>query len=156
MTTEAINPLAPHHLPWFIVAPGETDYLFTVTGIFLLVMIVIVGNLYFQLHSLPERRAHHHTSAVQMEIVAVLALLALFTHNHVLWIAALLLAFVQIPDFSTPIYSMAESLDRLAKGTSGQPPALEPESGQKPMETRGDCRGDLRGDFEPVRRAVPS
>ena len=128
MTTEAINPLAPHHLPWFIVAPGETDYLFTVTGIFLLVMIVIIGNLYFQLHSLPERRAHHHTSPVQMEIVAVLALLALFTHNHVFWIAALLLAFVQIPDLSTPIYSMAELLDRLAKGDLPKTLVLEPDS----------------------------
>ncbi len=45
-----------------------------------------------------------------MEIVAVLALLALFTHEHLFWIAALVLAFVRFPDLSIPIASMAESL----------------------------------------------
>jgi hypothetical protein len=33
--TETPNPLAPHHLPWFITAPGETDVL--------LVAVVLVG-----------------------------------------------------------------------------------------------------------------
>ena len=46
--------------------------------------------------------------------MAVLGLLALFTHNHIFWIAALLLAMVQFPDFSTPIYSIADSLSRMA------------------------------------------
>ena len=44
----------------------------------------------------------------------MLALLALFTHNHLFWIAALLLALVQFPDFSSPLASMARSLEKLA------------------------------------------
>ena len=51
---------------------------------------------------------------VQMEIVAVLALISLFTHNHLFWIAGLLLALIAIPDFSTPMNSIAESLEKLA------------------------------------------
>lgn len=111
---QAINPLAAnHHLPWFITAPGQSDALLIAMGIFLIVVIIAIGNLYFQLHALPEKWAHH-TSPVQIQIVAVLAILALFTHNHIFWIAALLLALVQFPDFSTPIYSMADSLARLS------------------------------------------
>jgi hypothetical protein len=111
---QAINPLAAdHHLPWFITAPGQSDTLLIAMGIFLIVVIIAIGNIYFQLHALPEKWAHH-TSPVQIQIVAVLAILALFTHNHIFWIAALLLALVQFPDFSTPIYSMADSLSRLA------------------------------------------
>jgi hypothetical protein len=46
--------------------------------------------------------------------VAVLCLLALFTHNHLFWIIALLLAFVRIPDFETPLYTIADSLKRMS------------------------------------------
>ncbi|MDK4736034.1 hypothetical protein [Rhizobium sp. CNPSo 3490] len=102
------------HVPGFITAPGQTDYLFVGVIIFLIVMILVVGNLYFQLHAVPERIAHH-TNKVQMEIVAVLALISLFTHNHLYWILGLLLAFIRFPDFSTPLYSIARSLARLAR-----------------------------------------
>ena len=50
----AINPAAPHHLPAFFTAPGETDILFNVMGIFLVVMVLMVIVFYFKLHSLPE------------------------------------------------------------------------------------------------------
>ena len=56
-----------------------------------------------------------------MEIVAVLALISLFTHNHIFWIAGLLLAFIDLPDFTTPMSSMARSLEKL----SGRDPAAE-------------------------------
>jgi len=108
-----IHPAAIDHLPAFITEPGQTDYLFVAVVIFLIVAILIIGNLYFQLHAVPERLAHR-TSKVQMEVVAVLALISLFTHNHLFWIAGLLLAFIQIPDFSTPLYSIAESLGKLS------------------------------------------
>lgn len=111
--TDVVHPLAPHHLPWFIAAPGATDGLLVGMGIFLIVVVIAIGNLYFQLHALPERWAHKR-SPIQIQIVAILALLALFTHNHIFWIAALLLALVQFPDFATPMYSMAESLKGLA------------------------------------------
>jgi hypothetical protein len=56
----------------------------------------------------------HRANMVQMEIVAVLALISLFTHNHIFWIIGLLLAFIRIPDFSTPMVSIAESLEKLS------------------------------------------
>ncbi|MFS8147896.1 hypothetical protein ATY78_25275 [Rhizobium sp. R635] len=113
-----------NHVPGFITGPGQTDYLFVGVIVFLLVMILVIGNLYFQLHAVPERIAHH-TNKVQMEIVAVLALISLFTHNHLYWILGLLLAFIRFPDFSTPLYSIARSLARLA----GRDPAeLEEEA----------------------------
>jgi len=46
--------------------------------------------------------------------VAVLGLLALFTHIHLFWIAALLLAMIDLPDFGTPLRSIAESAERIA------------------------------------------
>ncbi|MGR8928202.1 hypothetical protein ACU8MG_29225 (plasmid) [Rhizobium leguminosarum] len=120
---QSVHPAAIEHLPIFITSPGHTDYLFVVVVVFLLVAVLAVGNLYFQLHALPERRAHR-TNKVQMEIVAVLALISLFTHNHLFWIAGLLLAFIQIPDFSTPLYSIAQSLGKLSgrqAETTGDP-----------------------------------
>jgi hypothetical protein len=54
-----------------------------------------------------------------LQLVAVLALIALFTHNHLFWIAALLLALIEFPDFSTPIRSMASSLRKIA-GLAGK------------------------------------
>lgn len=133
--TDPVNSLAPHDLPWFITAPGDTDGLLVAMGFFLVAAVVAIGNIYFQLHALPERWAHKR-SPIQIQIVAILALLALFTHNHIFWIAALLLALVQFPDFATPMYSMAESLKGLAgrrRGTEANaiespaaPPDLSP------------------------------
>jgi hypothetical protein len=108
-----LNPAAPHHLPPFIAAPGGSDWLMTVMAVFLILAVVSVGLIYLRLHALPEHMAHR-TNKVQLQIVAVLALLALFTHNHIFWIAALLLALVDLPDFSTPMNSIALSLERLS------------------------------------------
>ena len=133
--TQSVHPAAIDHVPGFIVQPGQADYLFVGVAIFLLVIILIIGNLYFQLHAVPERMAHR-TSKVQMEIVAVLALISLFTHNHLFWIAGLLLAFVQIPDFSTPLYSIAQSLGKLSgrdRKTTGDP-ALVPDEAPNLIE----------------------
>lgn len=111
---EQIHPAAVKHLPGFITAPGQTDYLFVVTVVLLIGAVLLVGNLYLRLHALPEQLAHR-SKKVQLEIVAVLALIALFTHQHLFWIAALLLALIPLPDFSTPIASMARSLEKLAR-----------------------------------------
>jgi hypothetical protein len=108
-----INPAASHHLPFFITAPGETDVLFNVMTIVVLLAIVLIGVFYFRIHALPEHMASRMTK-IQYELVAVLALISLFTHNHAFWIAGLLLAFVPIPDFSTPLSGMAKSLNRIA------------------------------------------
>jgi len=123
--SESLHPAAPHHLPGFIIAPGDTDYLMIGVGIFLILAVVGVGNLYLHLHSLPERMAHK-SKKLQFEIVAVLCLLSLFTHNHLYWVIGLFLALVDLPDFVTPLSRIAGSVDKLA----GVPP--EPEESDVP------------------------
>jgi hypothetical protein len=118
--SDQLHPLAPHHLPGFITAPGETDVLLVGMGIFLIVAVLAVGNFYLKLHTLPERMAHK-SQKLQFEIVAVLGLLALFTHVHLFWIAGLFLAMIDLPDFSTPLRSIASSVERIAGAT---PPNL--------------------------------
>ena len=105
--------MAPHHLPFFITAPGQTDVLLVGTGIFLVAVIFWVGTLYWRLHSLPERLAHK-SQKLQFEIVAVLGLLSLFTHNHLFWIAGLMLALIEFPDFGTPLNRIAGSVEKIA------------------------------------------
>src|SRR3954469_11198435 len=115
--SDALHPAAPHHLPAFMTAPGETDWLMVGTGIFLIIIVLMVGNLFLRLHTLPERLAHK-SQKLQFEIVAVLGLLALFTHIHAFWVAGLLLALVDLPDFGTPLRRIARSTEKLA----GLPP----------------------------------
>ena len=81
--------------------------------VFLIVVVFAVGLIYLRLHALPEHLAHG-ASKTQLQLVSVLALLALFTHNHIFWIAGLLLALVELPDFSTPMSSIALSLEKLS------------------------------------------
>jgi hypothetical protein len=119
--SESIHPAAPHHLPGFITAPGESDVLMIGVGIFLVVAILAVGNFYLHLHTLPERMAHK-SQKLQFEVVAVLGLLALFTHVHLFWIAGLLLAMIDLPDFSTPLRRIAGSVEKMA----GVPPEQDP------------------------------
>jgi hypothetical protein len=114
-----VHPAAPHHLPGFVTAPGETDVLMVVMAIFLIVAVLAVGNLFLRLHTLPERMAHG-SQKLQFEIVAVLGLLALFTHQHIFWVAGLLLALVDIPDFGTPLRRIAGSVESLAKIPPGE------------------------------------
>lgn len=116
--TNALHSQAPRHLPGFIVAPGETDVLMVVTGLILLAAVLGIGLLFLRLHTLPERLAHK-SQKLQMEIVAVLGLLALFTHMHVFWVAGLLLALIDIPDFSGQFGRMAHALERIA-GNAGR------------------------------------
>lgn len=112
-----LHPATPHHLPGFITAPGDTDILMIAVGIILIAAVVAVGNVYLRLHSLPERMAHK-SQKLQFEIVAILGLLSLFTHNHLFWVAGLLLAMVDLPDFSTPLRRIAGSVEKVA----GLPP----------------------------------
>ena len=135
------NAALTSHLPGFATAPGQTDVLTVVVILFLLVMILVVGNFYLRLHALPERMAHR-ANRIQMEIVAVLALISLFTHNHLFWIAALLLAFIEFPDISTPAASASHSLEKLGPiqlalerlASSAERQALENQP--SPSETR--------------------
>jgi hypothetical protein len=135
--TEQVHPLAPHHMPFFITAPGQTDGLFIAMGIFVLLAIIGIGVVYFKLHALPEHMAHRGQK-VQFEIVAVLALLALFTHNHAFWIAGLLLALVPLPDISTPLTSMAQSLRLMAAPAAPAQLATVVADDHPSIEKRGD------------------
>jgi hypothetical protein len=128
--TESINPAATEHLPFFVTAPGETDWLFVTMAIFVLLAVIGIGVFYLKLHALPEHMAHSGKK-VQLEIVAVLALIALFTHNHLFWIAGLLLALIPLPDFSTPLTSIAHSLNRIADAADPAVPA--PPTEERPL-----------------------
>lgn len=160
---DSLHPAAVAHLPPFITAPGQTDVLFNVMIVFVLLMIFVVGILYLRLHALPEHMAHG-ASKVQLQIVGVLALIALFTHNHLFWIAALLLAMVEFPNFSSPVELIARSLAKMADrhdgtdepGTSAQPAAMPPRANEShasppqwvPLEIEavaGDDKAERRG-----------
>jgi len=108
-----LNPAAPHDLPSFIAGPGESDVLMIVMTIFLILALFGVGLLFLRLHTLPERIAHKSTK-LQFEIVAVLGLLALFTHIHAFWVAGLLLALIDLPDFGWPLRRIAGSAEKMA------------------------------------------
>jgi hypothetical protein len=111
--TGSPNPVATEHLPFFITAPGSTDVLFNIMVVFVVGSIVATGIIFLTIHSLPERMAHK-SKKIQFDIVAVLCLLALFTHEHIFWFAALLLAFIDIPDFLTPFRRIATSVETIA------------------------------------------
>jgi len=60
----------------------------------------------------------HRSQKLQFEIVAVLGLLALFTHNHLFWVIGLFLAMVDLPDFGTPLRRIAGSVEKIADARS--------------------------------------
>jgi hypothetical protein len=126
-----LHPAAPHHLPGFITAPGETDILMVGVGIFLIGAVLMVGIFYLHLHTLPERMAHK-SQKLQFEIVAVLGLLALFTHNHLFWVIGLFLAMIDLPDFGTPLRRIAGSVEKMAGITPEPDPAEAPDHAEEP------------------------
>jgi len=130
--------MTPHHLPFYIARPGETDVLMIVMGIFLILVVLGVGNIYLRLHSLPERMAHK-SQKLQFEIVAVLGLISLFTHMHIFWIAGLLLALIDLPDFSTPLTRIAGSVEKIADGEN-PPAAAGPTDGTTVTQTAPEMR----------------
>lgn len=111
--TASLHPAAPHNLPVFIPGPGETDVLMVIMAVFLILAVLVAGTLFLRLHTMPERIAHRGRK-LQFEIVAVLGLLALFTHMHIFWVIGLLLALIDIPDFGSPLRRMAGALEKIA------------------------------------------
>jgi len=129
-----INPAATHHVPLFITSPGNTDVLMVITAVFLLLLVVAFGLLFLRLHSLPERMAHRGHK-LQFEIVAVLCLIALFTHVHAFWIAALLLALVDFPDVGDWMRRIAAGVERIAGMKSAQ-------NSSEPLRMEGHVDGN--------------
>jgi hypothetical protein len=111
----ARHPVAVDHLPPFVTPPGETDLLLVIMTVVLIGAVLLFGVFFFWLHSLPERLVHNATK-VHFDIVAALALVSLFTHKHLFWVAALLIALVRIPmpDFTGQLGRIAGSLERMA------------------------------------------
>jgi hypothetical protein len=133
---DSLNPAATHQVPWFITAPNQTDVLMVIMSIVLVLAILGFGILFFRLHTLPERMAHK-SQKLQFEIVAVLGLIALFTHMHIFWIAGLLLALIEFPDFGTPLGRIAQSVETMAgikapQGAPDQPAVVTTETHDLP------------------------
>ena len=128
MAEPSLNPAAPHHLPAFLPGADGSDPLLALTGLMLLCMIVAFGLLFLRLHTLPERMAHRGQK-LQFEIVAVLGLLALFTHIHLFWVVGLLLALIDIPDFAGPMRRIAGSAEKVAGLPPGEGDTLRDETG---------------------------
>lgn len=105
----ARNPAASDHLPIFLPSADGSDPLMVVTAVVLIVAVLLIGILFFRLHALPEQLGH---KKLQYELVAVLALISLFTHIHLFWVIALVLAMVDLPDFTTPLQRIASALER--------------------------------------------
>ncbi|MBD8893436.1 hypothetical protein [Roseibium litorale] len=142
----ALNPLAPAHLPSFLPGPDGSDPMMTSVLIGLILIVIAAGSFYLHLHSLPERLAHGRNSN-HMELVAVLCLLALFTHNNFFWVAALVLVFLPVPDVVTPLVSIARSLRRLSA------PEGAAVAGNR-SRTRGQEAPPLEGQGAPVHGAA--
>jgi len=133
---EKIHPMGPHHLPFYLAGNG-TDVLMVVMGVFLVASLIWVGTLYLRLHSLPERMAHK-SEKLQFEIVAMLGLLALFTHVHLFWVAGLLLAMIDIPDFGSPLRSIAGSVEKIADTMPDTGSGAEQETSPAPASVPSD------------------
>ena len=118
--TGDIHPLAPHSLPPFVGAADGSDPLFSAIIFIVILAVLGVGVFYRKLHAIPEQRAHKHGNT-QSQLIMVLALLALFTHNNIFWVAALILALLKLPDFLTPINSISESLKKLTPEEADTP-----------------------------------
>src|SRR5438270_8231387 len=110
---EALHPAATHHMPAFITAPGDTDVLMVAMALVLVLATVGFGLVFLRLHTLPERMAHR-SKKLQFEVVAVLGLISLFTHEHLFWIIGLILALIDIPDFGGMLGRIAGSVESIA------------------------------------------
>ena len=144
----APHPLATPHIPFFITAPGESDAMLANVAIVLVGAVLLVGTFYLKLHSLPERMAHK-TKKLQFDIVALLCLLALFTHNHAFWVAGLLLAYIDLPDFGSPLRRIARSTEKLA----GIEPPPEDEAAADDAGQHGHGETTPASDVAPARPA---
>lgn len=153
---EPLHPAASHHLPSFVTAPGETDVLMVIMAIVLLLAILGFGLLFLRLHTLPERMAHG-THKLQFEIVAVLGLIALFTHQHIFWVAGLLLALIDFPDFGTMMGRIARSVERIAgirpnEDVAENPPDAIEWTDKAAAQAHA---GATKGDGAPARPSTP-
>ena len=98
--------------------------LFNATVVLVVACIILTGVVFLTVHSLPERMAHK-SKKILLDLIALLCLLALLTHEHLFWFAAIVLAFIDNPDFLTPVNRIASSVESMAgQEAAGQPPEV--------------------------------
>ena len=141
--TVSPNPIATTHMPFFITAPGDTDVLFNATLVLVIVCIILTGVVFLTIHSLPERMAHS-SKKVLLDLIALLCLLALLTHEHLFWFAAIVLAFIDIPDFLTPVNRIARSVEVMSRQEVGDQPE-DPSIPASPEVATADQPGPKKG-----------
>ena len=134
--TGQIHPLAPHELPGFIGAADGSDPLFTAVVFIVIAMVLGIGVFYLKLHAIPEQLAHKHGNT-QSQLIMVLALLALFTHNNIFWVAALILALIKFPDLVTPLNDISSSLSKMT-GTEGSDSTEKGSTAQSNQHEQGE------------------
>jgi hypothetical protein len=137
--TASPNPIATTHMPFFITQPGDTDVLFNVTLVFVVACIILAGVVFLTIHSLPERMAHK-SQKILLDLIALLCLLALLTHEHLFWFIAIVLAFIDIPDFLTPVNRIAKSVETM----TGQGVGDKPEDRSAPAAPEAATAGQPR------------
>lgn len=128
--TAATHAMATGHIPGFLPGPDGSDPMFSAMAVITILLVLGIGSLYFKLHAIPEHMAHSDNHA-QMQVIGILALLALFTHNNMFWVIALLVAAFRMPDFLSPLQSIAGSLDALNKRVQ----AVEQDLAEAPPES---------------------
>jgi hypothetical protein len=96
----------------------------------------------------------HGAHKLQFEVVAVLCLIALFTHIHAFWVAALLLALIDIPDFGGWLGRIAGAVERIAGPKPGdgatQAGSREATGYAKPVEASQETKGRSVKQKEPT------
>jgi len=149
--SDQLHPAATHHLPFFITAPGETDVVLNITLWFVVACIILTGVIFLTIHSLPERMAHK-SKKILLDLIALLCLLALLTHEHFFWFVAIVLAFLDIPDFLTPVNRIANSVAAMAGQEAGEKPVdastsatSEAAKGDEPDEPHATKQGARHG-----------
>nr|WP_171133904.1 MULTISPECIES: hypothetical protein [unclassified Ruegeria] len=113
------------HIPSYVTQADGSDFLFTFMLVFTVIVIVLIGVAYFTLHAIPEKLAHK-SNHPQFQLVGILALLALFTHNGLFWVAAILVAGFQFPDFAAPLRGIADAIRSLGPQRKSDPVIEEP------------------------------
>ncbi len=133
MAEASVNGL--DYLPFFVTAPGESDILYSAVAVFLVLLAVGFGALYFTIQAIPDRLADG-ASKVQLQIVGLLGLLSLFTMNNAFWVAALLLAAIRIPDIVTPLRDIAREM------ASRHDENTQPNPVEEPLQQHGRAADD--------------
>lgn len=99
-----LTPEQAEGLPFFVTGPGQTDVFQVLVAVFLVLVVLGFGAIYFTIQAIPERMAGG-ANKVQLQIIGLLGLLSLFTLNNTYWVAALILAAIPVNEIVAPIQS---------------------------------------------------